>query len=53
MRRFGWPRSERRRRVSRCPATAGNQEVSLEEARREWPVVLFFYPGDWSLEKAL
>ena len=28
--------------------TAGNQEVSLEEARREGPVVLFFYPGDWS-----
>ena len=27
--------------------------LALEEARWEGPVVLFFYPGDWSLEKAL
>lgn len=24
------------------------ERVSLEEVRREGPVVLFFYPGDWS-----
>ncbi len=29
------------------PSDSWDQEVSLEEARREGPVVLF-YPGDWS-----
>lgn len=30
------------------PSDSWKNEVSLEEARREGPVVLFFYPGDWS-----
>jgi len=30
------------------PTNAWDNEVSLENARREGPVVLFFYPGDWS-----
>lgn len=30
------------------PSDSWEERVSLEEARREGPVVLFFYPGDWS-----
>ena len=30
------------------PAGSWDDEVSLEEMKREAPVVLFFYPGDWS-----
>jgi peroxiredoxin len=30
------------------PSDSWKNEVSLEEVRREGPVVLFFYPGDWS-----
>jgi peroxiredoxin len=30
------------------PSDDWDNRVSLEEARREGPVVLFFYPGDWS-----
>jgi peroxiredoxin len=30
------------------PSDSWDNEVSLEDARREGPVVLFFYPGDWS-----
>ena len=30
------------------PTDAWDNEVSLAVARREGPVVLFFYPGDWS-----
>ena len=30
------------------PTDSWDKEVSLEGARREGPVVLFFYPGDWS-----
>jgi peroxiredoxin len=30
------------------PANSWENKVSLESARREGPVVLFFYPGDWS-----
>ena len=30
------------------PTDAWDNEVSLSDARREGPVVLFFYPGDWS-----
>ena len=30
------------------PTDAWDNEVSLEEARSQGPVVLFFYPGDWS-----
>lgn len=30
------------------PSDSWENEVSLEDARREGPVVLFFYPGDWS-----
>ena len=30
------------------PGDSWENEVSLEETRREGPVVLFFYPGDWS-----
>ncbi len=30
------------------PSDRWENKVSLEEARREGPVVLFFYPGDWS-----
>jgi peroxiredoxin len=30
------------------PSDDWEKEMSLEEARREGPVVLFFYPGDWS-----
>jgi peroxiredoxin len=30
------------------PTDSWENKVSLEEARREGPVVLFFYPGDWS-----
>lgn len=30
------------------PADSWDNEVSLESVRREGPVVLFFYPGDWS-----
>ena len=30
------------------PSDSGEPGVSLEEARREGIVVLFFYPGDWS-----
>jgi len=30
------------------PSDSWEERVSLEEVRREGPVVLFFYPGDWS-----
>ena len=30
------------------PSDSWDNEVSLEGTRREGPVVLFFYPGDWS-----
>ena len=30
------------------PSDDWENQVSLEEARSEGPVVLFFYPGDWS-----
>lgn len=30
------------------PTDAWDNEVSLLDARQEGPVVLFFYPGDWS-----
>ncbi len=30
------------------PTDSWDNEVSMEGARREGPVVLFFYPGDWS-----
>jgi peroxiredoxin len=30
------------------PTDSWDNEVSLKEARSEGPVVLFFYPGDWS-----
>jgi peroxiredoxin len=30
------------------PSDSWENEVSLEETRRERPVVLFFYPGNWS-----
>ncbi len=30
------------------PSDSWENEVSLEEMRREGPVVVFFYPGDWS-----
>jgi peroxiredoxin len=30
------------------PTDSWDSKVSLESARREGPVVLFFYPGDWS-----
>ncbi len=30
------------------PSYSWENEVSLESARRDEPVVLFFYPGDWS-----
>jgi peroxiredoxin len=30
------------------PTDSWNDEVSLEGVRRDGPVVLFFYPGDWS-----
>jgi peroxiredoxin len=30
------------------PADSWENTVSLESVRREGPVVLFFYPGDWS-----
>jgi peroxiredoxin len=30
------------------PSNSWENKVSLEEARREGTVVLFFYPGDWS-----
>jgi peroxiredoxin len=30
------------------PSDDWENQVSLEEARRDGPVVLFFYPGDWS-----
>lgn len=30
------------------PADSWENEVSLESARQEGPIVLFFYPGDWS-----
>ena len=30
------------------PSDSWENKVSLEDARREGPVVLFFYPGDWS-----
>lgn len=30
------------------PTDAWDNEVSLEATRSEGPVVLFFYPGDWS-----
>lgn len=32
----------------KLPSDAWDSEVSLEDTRREGPVVLFFYPGDWS-----
>jgi peroxiredoxin len=32
----------------RLSSDSWEERVSLEEARREGPVVLFFYPGDWS-----
>ncbi|MDQ3911674.1 MAG: peroxiredoxin [Actinomycetota bacterium] len=30
------------------PADSWDNKVSLESVRQEGPVVLFFYPGDWS-----
>lgn len=30
------------------PTDSWDNEVSLEDSRSEGPVVLFFYPGDWS-----
>jgi peroxiredoxin len=30
------------------PSDSWDNKVSPEETRREEPVVLFFYPGDWS-----
>ncbi len=30
------------------PSDSWDNKVSLEETRREEPVVLFFYPGAWS-----
>ena len=30
------------------PSDSWENKLSLESARREGPVVLFFYPGDWS-----
>ncbi len=30
------------------PSDSWENKVSLEETRREGPIVLFFYPGDWS-----
>ena len=30
------------------PTDSSNSKVSLERARRDGPVVWFFYPGDWS-----
>ena len=30
------------------PSDSWDNKVSLESVRREGPVVLFFYPGDWS-----
>ncbi len=30
------------------PSDSWDDKVSLESVRREGPVVLFFYPGDWS-----
>lgn len=30
------------------PSDSWEEKVSLEGARQEGPVVLFFYPGDWS-----
>ncbi len=30
------------------PTDSWGKEVSPESARREGPVILFFYPGDWS-----
>ena len=30
------------------PSDSWEEKVSLEKARNEGPVVLFFYPGDWS-----
>ncbi len=30
------------------PSDSWDNKVSLEDARREGPIVLFFYPGDWS-----
>lgn len=30
------------------PADSWENEVSLDSARQEGPIVLFFYPGDWS-----
>ncbi len=30
------------------PSDSWEDKVSLESARREGPVVLFFYPGDWA-----
>ena len=30
------------------PSDSWDKEVSLEETLKEGPVVLFFYPGDWS-----
>ena len=30
------------------PSDSWDKTVSLESAKREGPVVLFFYPGDWS-----
>jgi peroxiredoxin len=30
------------------PSDSWDNKVSLDSARREGPVILFFYPGDWS-----
>jgi len=30
------------------PTDSWEERMSLEDVRREGPVVLFFYPGDWS-----
>lgn len=32
----------------KLPSDSWDSEVTLEDTRREGPVVLFFYPGDWS-----
>ncbi len=31
------------------PSDSWENRVSLEDVRKEGPVVLFFYPGDWSI----
>ncbi len=42
--------AEVRQKAPDCalPGDSWDSKVSLESARRDEPVVLFFYPGDWS-----